>query len=167
MSDKPEMSIHPQHEIETEGGEPQFTETLSTGFKLFALLAVGWFLIIFSVLKGAPLLEDISSYDFGGKAFLAFIAGVPLVLVIITMVRFYWWLGLYIRHISIWGRDLDWTKYFWFVSLLAATIAYVDPLDNIGATISRAVPISQLAPFGIRRSIQCSSCSALFYCCCC
>lgn len=149
MSNKPEISIHPKHDIEVEGSEPQFTETLSVGFKLFAVLAVGWFLIVFFVLKAIPLLEDTSSYDLSGQAFLAFISGVPLVLMAIVLVRFYWWLGLYIRHISIWGRDLDWTKYFWFVALLVATVAYVDPLDKIGRTIARAVPITQLTQFGI------------------
>jgi NADH-quinone oxidoreductase subunit I len=149
MSDKPEISIQPQAEVETKGREPQFTNTLSTGFKLFALFAVAWFLFIFAILKSFQLLEDTSTFDIGGKAFLAFIAGVPLVLIAIVLVRFYWWLSLYIRHVTIWGRDLEWTKYLWFISLIAVTVAYIDPLDNIGRTIARAVPISQLAQFGI------------------
>lgn len=149
MSDKPEISIHPERANPAEGHEPKFTETLSTGFKLFALFAIAWFLFIFSFLKAFQLLEDTATYDFTGKAFLAFIAGVPLVLVAIVLIRFYWWLGLYLRHLSIWGRDFDWTKYLWWISLIAVTVAYIDPMDNVGRTIARAAPITQLAPFGI------------------
>ncbi len=149
MTEETNISILPEPEAASEYHEKPFAETVSSGFKVFALFAIGWFLIVFLILKGLHLLDETAGLTLSGKIVLALVAGTPLVLALLVILRFYWWLSLYMAHFSIWGRALNWAKYFWFVALIASTYAYIDPLDNVGRSIARALPIDQLAVYGI------------------
>jgi NADH-quinone oxidoreductase subunit I len=129
--------------------EKPFTETVSDGFKLFALASIGWFLIAFIIVKRMSLFENLDTFSLGGKIALAISAGVPLILAAIVLVRFYWWFSVYLSHTSHWGRDLGWPRYFWFAALVIATFVYVDPLDNITRNIANAMRVNQFVIYGI------------------
>lgn len=149
MSNNKDLNFQPLPAEQHESSERPFTESVSSGFKLFALFSIGWFLVIFSFIKSLNLFEDLSTFTAGGKAILAFTAGVPLILTVIVVLRFYWWLSIYLVHISRWGRDIGWPRYFWFFALIISTFVYLDPLDNISKNISRVLPVDQFVTFGI------------------
>jgi len=130
-----------------------FTEQESAGFKMFALFAVAWFALAFVLAKGFGAFENAAELTREGKLWLIVVTGVPVILAVYVILRFFWWVSAYLARVAGWaeaGKKIPaFARWFWFLVPVVGAYLYVDPLDNFGRLIAQVDLVARLEQYGI------------------
>ncbi|MCH7472529.1 hypothetical protein IIA79_06210 [bacterium] len=107
-------------------------------FKFYGMVAVLLFWLAYTYTKYFELFDDIADKEPAYQAFVMFFSGLPLLLVLIAALGFFWWAGGALMRHSRWGErhPLFW-RVFWSAVLLFYGYVEFDPLDSIHPLMSR------------------------------
>jgi hypothetical protein len=107
-------------------------------FKFFGLITVLLFLLAYTYTRYFELFDGIHAKPAGFKLFVLLFSGLPLLLVLVAALGFFWWAsGALVRH-SRWqlSQARLW-RWFWMAVLLFYAYVELDPLDRIHPAMSR------------------------------